>query len=98
MTEKNLSEFFISIQNHEWITPAHISVYTSIFELWNQNRFENPIKISRSKIMMMAKISGIATYHKCIKGLVKGKYISYFPSYNPFFGSLINVLNQSEDQ
>ena len=96
MYESKISEFFKSIQHQEWITPTHISIYLAIFELWNQNRFENPVSVSRNKIMGMAKISGNATYHKCLRELVKGKYICYFPSYNPFFGSAI-YLNSLKD-
>jgi replicative DNA helicase len=92
MYENKISDFFKSIQHQEWITPTHISIYLAIIELWNQNRFENPVSVSRNKIMVMAKISGNATYHKCLKELVKGKYIVYQPSYNPFFGSLVYVL------
>jgi hypothetical protein len=96
MYENKLTDFFKSIHHQEWITPTPISIYRAIFELWNQNRFENPIPISRSKIMLMAKISGNATYHKCLRELVKGKYITYQPSYNPFFGSLVYVLMLSQ--
>jgi replicative DNA helicase len=89
MYENKLTGFFKTIQHHEWITPTHISIYLAILELWNQNSFKNPVSVSRNKIMAMAKISGNATYHKCLRELVKGKYISYLPSYNPFIGSLI---------
>jgi hypothetical protein len=33
--------------------------------------------------MKTAKISGIATYHKCIKELNDYGYIRYLPSYRP---------------
>jgi hypothetical protein len=91
MFENTLSDFFKTIQTHNWITHSHICIYMAIFELWRQNKFVNPVPISRRKIMAMAKVSANGTYHKCIRELVKGKYISYSPSYNPFFGSLITV-------
>ena len=91
MYENKLSDFFRTIQHQEWITPTHISIYLAIIDLWNQNSNKNPIYISRNKIMAMTKISGNATYHKCLRELVKGKYISYSPSYNPFLGSQIIV-------
>ena len=92
MFENSLSDFFKTIQNHNWITHSHICIYMAIFELWHQNKFVNPVPVSRHKLMSMAKVSATATYHKCIKELVKGKYISYSPSYNPYFGSLVYVL------
>jgi hypothetical protein len=33
--------------------------------------------------MDIAKISGVAAYHKCIKDLHQFGYIQYVPSYNP---------------
>lgn len=65
----------------------------SIFQLWNQNRFQNPISISRDELMRISKISSTATYHKCIKELTAKEYIIYTPSYNPFKGSTLEVLN-----
>lgn len=41
------------------------------------------IKISRKKIMQIARIKGIATYHNCINNLVEWGYIKYEPSYHP---------------
>jgi hypothetical protein len=91
MYENTLSDFFKTIQNHDWITHSHICIYMAIFELWHQNKFVNPVPVSRHKLMSMSKVSATATYHKCIRELVKEKFISYFPSYNPYFGSQIYV-------
>jgi hypothetical protein len=65
----------------------------AIFQLWNQNRFQNPISISRDELMRISKISSTATYHKCIKELQERQYVEYNPSFNPFKGSTLNVLN-----
>lgn len=92
MYENTLSDFFKTIQNHDWITHSHICIYTAILELWHQNKYANPVPISRHKLMNMSKVSATATYHKCIKELVTGKYISYYPSYNPYHGSLVYIL------
>ncbi len=92
MQPSKLSEFLASIQQNNWITHSHICIYVAIVELWIQNDSTNPVSISRSRIMNMAKVSANGTYHKCIRDLVKGKYISYSPSYHPSFGSLIYVL------
>ena len=86
---KELTIFFSAIQHDEWITPFHISIYIALFEQWNLNHFENPVSISRRKIMDMSKISSNATYHKCMRELVEGGYIRYIPSYHPVLGSLV---------
>lgn len=45
------------------------------------------------ELMRQAKISGMATYHKCMRDLNELGYIRYIPSYNPILGSLVYVLN-----
>ena len=42
--------------------------------------------------MATAKISGLATYHKCIKDLHAFGYIQYKPSYNPGTTSKVYLL------
>jgi hypothetical protein len=65
----------------------------AVFQLWNQNRFQNPIGISRDELMRISKISSTATFHKCIKELSTKGYVIYSPSYNPFKGSTLEVIN-----
>ena len=65
----------------------------AIFQLWNQNRFQNPISISRDELMRISKISSTATYHKCMKDLTEREYVIYKPSFNPFKGSVLEVCN-----
>src|SRR5690606_22282479 len=77
--------------------PTHISLYIALFQFWNFNRFKNPISISRDEIMRISKIASKATYHKCLKNLHSLGYIDYQPSYNPFKGSQVFMLNFSED-
>jgi DNA-binding LytR/AlgR family response regulator len=65
----------------------------AIFQLWNQNRFHNPICITRDELMRVSKIASFATYHKCIRELDEREFIKYMPSYNPFKGSTLEVVN-----
>jgi hypothetical protein len=65
----------------------------AVFQLWNQNRFQNPIGISRDELMRISKISSTATFHKCIKELSTKGYVIYSPSFNPFKGSTLEVIN-----
>jgi hypothetical protein len=89
---RHLSGFFERISIDERLNPTHISLYMALFQMWNLNRFTNPISISRSEIMRLSKIYSNATYHKCIRELHEYEYIQYLPSYNPFKGSLINLF------
>ena len=90
---KLLAGFFEKVSDDERLNPSHISMYMSIFQLWNSNRFKKPISISRSMIMRVCKVSSNATYHKCIKELNEFGYLRYVPSYNPYKGSLVFLFD-----
>ena len=93
---KHLTSFFDKIINDYSLNPTHISLYIALFQYWNLNRFQNPISISRDEIMRISKICSKATYHKCIRELHEKGYIKYEPSFNPFKGSIVYLLNLSE--
>ncbi len=75
------------------LTPHHISMYYALFHQWNLAKFQNPISICRSELMLACKIGSANTYTKCLKQLDKWGYIQYKPSYNPARGSLVNLYN-----
>lgn len=52
-----------------------------------------PVSIYSKELMRQAKISGMATYLKCMRDLNELGYIRYIPSYNPVLGSLVYLLN-----
>jgi len=94
---KHLTGFFERVVKDKTLNPTHISLYIALFQFWNFNRFKNPISISRDEVMRISKISSKATYHKCLKNLHSLGYIDYQPSFNPFKGSQVFMLNFSED-
>ncbi len=89
---KHLSAFFEKVVQDNDLNPTHISLYMALFQSWNINRFQNPISITRNEVMRISKIFSKATYHKCVNELHQKGYIDYQPSYNPFKGSLVSVL------
>lgn len=89
---KELTRFYEAIRKDPWIGPTHISLYMALFHLHNLNGFKNPINISREQVMEVAKINGLATFHKCIKDLDQFKYIQYIPSYDSRISSRVNML------
>lgn len=97
---RHLTGFFERISIDERLNPTHISLYMALFQMWNINRFINPISISRNEMMRLSKIYSNATYHKCIRELHEFAYIQYIPSYNPFKGSLIHlfIFETSDEQ
>jgi hypothetical protein len=89
---KQLMSFFEAIREDNRIGTSHISLYMALFQLYNINRFENPILINRSVVMETAKINGLATYHRCIKDLAQFGYIKYLPSFNPGISTRVFLL------
>ena len=90
---KHLAGFFERVAADERLNPSHISMYVSLFQFWNVNRFQNPISVARSEIMRVSKISARVTYHKCLNELHQFGYLRYVPSHNPMKGSLIYLFN-----
>jgi hypothetical protein len=89
----HLDKFYQRIKFDPRIQPMHINLYLALHQCWIRNNQKNPVNISRSSIMSMTKIKGLATYHKGIKGLQNAGYIHYQPSYHPHQGSLIQVIS-----
>ena len=89
---KELTNFYSAIKSDPRIGTTHISLYMALFQFYNLNKLSNPILITRTSVMEAAKISGLATYHKCIKDLHEFGYIQYQPSYNPAISSQVYLL------
>lgn len=87
-----LSRFYEQIREDNRITTAHISLYMALLERWNQADFTGPVVFTRRELMAAAKISGLATYHRCIRDLARFGYIDYHPSYHPARGSQVVFL------
>lgn len=94
---KHLTGFFDKLVHDYDLNPTHVSLYISLFQFWNLNRFENPISITRDEVMRISKICSKATYHKCMRELHEKGYVIYEPSYNPFRGSLVRMINLSSE-
>ena len=73
--------------------PSHVSLYLSLFQLWSMSAFQNPFRICRKDVMNLSKIKSFATYHKCINELHNAEFINYSPSYDPYAGSLIEIID-----
>lgn len=95
---KHLTGFFERVIRDDRLNPTHISLYIALFQYWNVNRFANPISISRGEVMRISKIASKATYHKCMKELHSYGYVRYDPSYNPFRGSLVHLMNFDDSE
>ncbi len=89
---KELTSFYKAIRDDPRIGTTHISLYMALFQMYNLNGFKNPISVCRKRIMEVAKISGLATFHKGIKDLQDFGYIQYEPSYDSTISSQVSLL------
>lgn len=89
---KHLNGVFLQFSKDTRLNPTHISLYVTLFQLWNTNRFPEEFYINREEVMKYSKIGSKSTYHRCIKELSHWNYIIYFPSHNPYKGSKIKML------
>jgi hypothetical protein len=71
------------------ISAVHISLYTALIVYCENNERVHPFTVFSAELMPLCKISGTATYHRCIRELHEYGYIRYTPSYNHFLGSLV---------
>lgn len=86
-----LTLFFSSVKNNEHIKVFHVALYMALVAAWSRNQFNNPFYITRREIMQEARIHALATYHKCMKDLIRLGYITYLPSYHPAHGSQVEI-------
>ncbi|WP_288437219.1 hypothetical protein [uncultured Chryseobacterium sp.] len=90
---KHLTAFHEKVAQDDKLNPSHISLYLVLFQFLSFSIFRNPVSISRDEVMQISKIHSKATYHKCLKNLHSSGYIDYQPSYNPFVGSQVLMLD-----
>lgn len=89
---RELSLFYQRICDDHRIGPTHIALYMAIFQLYHLNGFVNPVRTNRASLMAMAKIAGLATYHKCMRDLNDFAYIQYVASHDHRVMSKIFLL------
>lgn len=84
-----LTGFMIRVKDDPRISTAHISLYMSLLTLWVERSCTHPFSLFSYEVTPYCKISGPATYHKCIRQLAEYGYIKYVPSHNNLLGSLV---------
>lgn len=89
---KQLTSAMILFSEDDRLNPTHVSMYLALFQMWNLNRFRNPVSINRGEVMALSKIGSLGTYHKCIRDLHNWEYLKYMPSKNPLKGSKVYMF------
>lgn len=75
----------------EEVSPIDISIYNTLFLLWNNAEFDDKLSINRNEVMMMSKVGNANTYTKSLKKLDSLGFIKYLPSNNPMKGSIVTM-------
>jgi hypothetical protein len=78
-----------AIHKDKRLSPFHISLFTAMIALWQEQQYAHPFRISRCELMEASRIRSPATYHKCLKALVNRNHILYEPSFDPVKASLV---------
>ncbi|MFT3738461.1 MAG: hypothetical protein QM786_06865 [Breznakibacter sp.] len=90
---RHLTAFYMKAKSDDRLSPAHISLYHALFQVWNINRFKNPISINRKILMLYSKIGSNHTFYGCLNDLNNWGYIEYLPSHSPSVGSFVNLCS-----
>ncbi|MCF8714665.1 hypothetical protein JM658_07450 [Joostella atrarenae] len=90
---RHLNATFQKFYADKRLNTTHVSLYMSLFQFWNLNRFREEFYIDRQEVMELSKIGSTATYHRCLKQMDSWNYLKYFPSHNPYKGSKIKLFN-----
>jgi hypothetical protein len=78
---KPLAVFFKAIEKDARISITHIGIYAALLQCWQAHGCRNPVSVYSYEVMRVAKISGTATWHKCVRDLHEFGYIRYEPSF-----------------
>ncbi|SMD44915.1 hypothetical protein SAMN00777080_3552 [Aquiflexum balticum DSM 16537] len=85
------------IQQDKRALTSHISVFVAILQLFIEGNRPKHLQVSRQKLMKLAHIKGIATYHNCINNLVEWGYIKYEPSYHPLGETRVWIVKEFDN-
>lgn len=77
-----------AVKSDDRLSCYHISLYTALL-YYGKGITQFPFHASRRKLMGFSRIKSGATYHKCLRELVRYGYLDYHPSFHPQQGSRI---------
>lgn len=71
----------------------HLALLLALVQLAHTQNESRIVHVSRSKLMKLAHIDTLPTYHKYFKQLQEFGYIIYTPSYHPGYRSTAEFLH-----
>ncbi|WET03992.1 hypothetical protein NYQ10_20485 [Flavobacterium johnsoniae] len=98
LKESNIMEYLSVYIADPKLNVWHLSILTAILGLGYRQGQGRRIQVSRSKIMEMAHVNTLPTYHKYFKQLQELGYIKYSPSYHPGYKSVVKLYKKRLSQ
>jgi len=89
---RHLNGFFARLAEDKRMSSYHISLYFSLFQQWNADRFGQQFVITRTETMEISRLGSVNTYARCMKELSEWGYIRYIPSSNLHSGSRVSCI------
>ncbi|MBL3545963.1 hypothetical protein [Chryseobacterium sp. KMC2] len=90
-------DFMDYLDNDLELNVWHISLLVAIARLGYKQNENGTIRVSRSKLMALAHIKTITSFHKYFKQLQELGYIKYVPSYHPDYRSTVEILKRQKE-
>jgi hypothetical protein len=87
--QQQLLQFINHIVSDQRLKRRHLAMLIALCDVWIANKCQASYHMSRSRLMIAAKIKAQGTYQKVIKELQALGYVAYKPSYHPKEGSTI---------
>jgi hypothetical protein len=92
----HLSAAFRHFKDNDRLNTQHISLYLSLFYVWNREHFQDPFPVNRREMKKLSHIGSDHTYAKCLKELHNCGYIIYHRSNSNFQPSVISMARFGE--
>lgn len=92
---RHLETFLSQAGQDKRLKSSHISLYLSLFHIWNKNRFPNQFPVIREHAMKYSKIGSANTYTDCLKWLHKCGYIIYRPPRQPYMPCQVSIISNT---
>jgi len=80
------------METDERLRAQHVALYVAILWMGAKGVPGRSVKVTRAELMMAARVSSKATYHRVIRDLERFGYIRYQPSFNSFVGTTVVLL------
>lgn len=88
---RHLNSFFAQVRKDNRLRANHVSLYTALFQVWNQYHFQHAFPILREEVINLCRIGSRSTYVQCLKDLHAYGYIIYQPASQPYAPSFITI-------